>query len=34
MQQFQGGTVVHCVAEVIVTAYNARRRTNVLPDWR
>lgn len=34
MQQFQGGTVSHCVAEVVVTAYNARRRTNVLPDWR
>ncbi|MGW0904951.1 DUF6551 family protein [Streptomyces sp. NPDC002853] len=34
MQQFQGGTVGHCVAEVVVTAYNARRRTNVLPDWR
>jgi hypothetical protein len=34
MQSFQGGTVVHCVAEVIVNAYNARRRTNVLPDWR
>lgn len=34
MQQFQGGTVPHCVAEVVVTAYNARRRTNVLPDWR
>lgn len=34
MQSFQGGTVPHCVAEVIVNAYNARRRTNVLPDWR
>lgn len=34
MQQFQGGTVGHCVAEVVVNAYNARRRTNVLPDWR
>lgn len=34
MQQFQGGTVAHCVAEVAVNAYNARRRTNVLPDWR
>lgn len=34
MQQFQGGTVAHCVAEVVVTAYNARRRSNVLPDWR
>ncbi|MEU0992306.1 DUF6551 family protein [Streptomyces sp. NPDC005953] len=34
MNQFQGGTVAHCVAEVVVTAYNARRRTNVLPDWR
>jgi hypothetical protein len=34
MQQFQGGTVVHCVAEVVVTVYNARRRSNVLPDWR
>lgn len=34
MQQFQGGTVAHCVAEVAVNAYNARRRTNTLPDWR
>lgn len=34
MQQFQGGTVAHCVAETVVNAYNARRRTNVLPDWR
>lgn len=33
-QQFQGGTVAHCVAEVVVTVYNARRRNNVLPDWR
>lgn len=34
LQQFQGGTVSHCVAEVIVVAYNSRRRTNTLPDWR
>lgn len=34
MQQFQGGTVPHCVAEVVVNVYNARRRSNVLPDWR
>lgn len=34
MQQFQGGTVAHCIAEVVVNAYNARRRSNVLPDWR
>ena len=34
MRQYQGGTVAHCVAETVVTVYNARRRTNVLPDWR
>ena len=34
MHGFQGGTVAHCVAEVVVNLYNARRRTNVLPDWR
>jgi hypothetical protein len=34
MRQYQGGTVAHCVSEVVVTAYNARRRSNVLPDWR
>jgi hypothetical protein len=34
MQQYQGGTVQHCVGEVIHIAYNARRRTNLLPDWR
>lgn len=34
MRQYQGGTVAHCVSEVVVNAYNARRRTNVLPDWR
>lgn len=34
LKQFQGGTVVHCVAETIHGAYNARRRKNLLPDWR
>lgn len=34
LHQYQGGTVAHCVAEVVVAAYNARRRANVLPDWR
>lgn len=34
LQQYQGGTVIHCVAETVHTAYNARRRKNLLPDWR
>lgn len=33
-QKFQGGTVAHCVAEVVVSTYNARRRGGGLPDWR
>lgn len=34
MQQFQGGILAHCVAEVVVTTYNTRRRNGGLPDWR
>lgn len=34
VREFQGGTTAHCVSEVVVKAYNARRRSNVLPDWR
>lgn len=34
MRQFQGGTVAQCLAETVVSAYNVRRRTGALPDWR
>jgi hypothetical protein len=34
MRQFQGGTVSQCVAETVVSAYNTRRRSGALPDWR
>jgi hypothetical protein len=34
MQQYQGGTVALCLAEVTVNLYNGRRRTNTLADWR
>lgn len=34
IRQFQGGTVANCVAQTVVTAYNTRRRSGALPDWR
>jgi hypothetical protein len=34
LRQYQGGTVANCVAQTVVTAYNQRRRTGALPDWR
>lgn len=34
LQQLRGGTVAESVAEVVVSVYNAKRRKNLLPDWR
>lgn len=34
LRQFQGGTVAQCAAETVVNAYNTRRRSGALPDWR
>lgn len=33
-REFKGGTVAHCVSELVVLAYNKRRRNGALPDWR
>ncbi|RCH70516.1 hypothetical protein DT019_03225 [Streptomyces sp. SDr-06] len=33
-RDFKGGTVAHCVSEIVVRAYNTRRRAGSLPDWR
>lgn len=34
LRQYQGGSVAHCVAEVVVALYNRRRKTHALPSWR
>ena len=34
VRDFKGGTVAHGVSEIVVMAYNTRRRNGSLPDWR
>jgi hypothetical protein len=34
LRPFLGGTTANCVAATLVKAYNAKRTTGALPDWR